>query len=156
MIYIIDIYHWYFRANPDWNTCCQQSDERLATYASSAELRSSGVVPRGAIFTASASNRGAWPWPRPSSVSSNIPRSCWCLEALNLKKLRFKIPSIKLIQQIIKKWMQSVLWSATATLIAQQLGVGCQTDLTHCNFWHRGTVALSTAECHSPPYTVLG
>ena len=31
------------------------------------------VVPRGAIFTASASNPGA-------SALSNVPRSCWCLE----------------------------------------------------------------------------
>ena len=37
------------------------------------------------------------------------------------EQLHFKIPSIKLIHQIIIKWMQSVLWSATVRVLL----VGC-------------------------------
>ena len=63
-------------------------------------------------------------------VSSNMPRSCLCLEALNLKSCVLRS---QLIQQIIKKCMQSVLWSATVPVpLVGCIGLYLQVGAVSC------------------------
>jgi len=60
--------------------------------------------PRGAIFTASASDSNCG-----ASVSSNVPRSCWCLEAPKvLNAILYTLPITKR-GKTVRKWTKSAL-----------------------------------------------